>query len=211
MGWRCFAGMVLLAAALMPLPVCAQDAAAIVAKGMGSTPACATCHGAQGLGNGGAGFPRLAGDPAEYLRTQLQAYAAGTRQSPIMMPIAKTLTEAQIDALARYFAGLAPPPAVAAPAGGPGADLAVYGRTADRLPACEKCHGPGGIGVAPAFPALAGQPAAYIEAQIEAWQKKQRPPGPLGLMPAIAARLSPADVTAVSAYFASLAATEKQP
>ncbi|MDE2515300.1 MAG: c-type cytochrome [Rhodospirillales bacterium] len=211
MDWRRFAGMVLLAVPLMAGRAHAQDAATIVAHGSGGTPACATCHGAQGQGNAGAGFPRLAGDPAEYLRAQLEAFAAGTRQNPIMMPIAKTLNAAQMEAIAQYFAGLTPPPMVQVPATGLGADLALYGRAADRLPACEKCHGPGGVGVAPSFPALAGQPAAYIEAQIEAWQKKQRPPGPLGLMPAIAARLSPTDTKAVSTYFASLAAPEKQP
>ena len=51
---------------------------------------------------------------------------------------------------------------------------------------------------------LAGQPAAYIAGQLRAWRQGQRPPGPLGLMPAVATRLTDAEIDAVSAYYAGL-------
>jgi cytochrome c553 len=85
-----------------------------------------------------------------------------------------------------------------------GAWLATRGRWADNLPACSQCHGPGGIGVGSRFPPLAGQPAAYISAQLKAWQAGERPPGPLGLMQSVAGKLRGADVQAVSEYYASL-------
>ncbi|MFX1688316.1 c-type cytochrome [Paraburkholderia sp. A2RI-6] len=65
-----------------------------------------------------------------------------------------------------------------------------------------QCHGPGGAGVGAAFPPLAGQPAAYIEAQLNAWKNGKRPPGTLALMPAVASKLSDADMHAVALYYA---------
>ncbi|MNJ74303.1 hypothetical protein D3C77_712170 [compost metagenome] len=45
---------------------------------------------------------------------------------------------------------------------------------------------------------------------MRAWQQGQRPPGPLGLMPAVATRLSDAEIDAVSAYYAGLPAAADQ-
>ena len=78
------------------------------------------------------------------------------------------------------------------------------------VPACNQCHGPGGIGVGDNFPALAGQSAAYISGQLRAWRQGQRPPGPLGLMPAVATRLTDAEIDAVSAYYAGLPQAAEQ-
>ena len=99
-------------------------------------------------------------------------------------------------------------PASAAPnsapvSAGPGALLALDGRWSAKLPACVACHGPGGMGVGTSFPPLAGQPAPYLAAQLEAWQQSKRQPGPLGLMQAVARRLSPSDIVAVSRWFAA--------
>lgn len=49
---------------------------------------------------------------------------------------------------------------------------------------------------------LTSPPAAYIAGQLHAWRQGQRPPGPLGLMPAVATRLTDAEINAVSAYYA---------
>jgi cytochrome c553 len=92
-----------------------------------------------------------------------------------------------------------------------GAWLATRGRWADRLPGCAQCHGPGGSGVGASFPPLAGLPAPYIAGQLQAWKTGDRPPGPLGLMRGIAQKLSDADVTAVSSYYAGLTAASAQP
>ena len=69
-------------------------------------PACVTCHGAAGQGQGAAGFPRLAGLNAGYFAAQLRGFHDGTRANPIMGPIAKLLTAADAKALADYYAGL---------------------------------------------------------------------------------------------------------
>lgn len=185
------------------------DGAVIAAQGNGAgAAACATCHGAHGEGNS-AGFPRLAGLPATYLEQQLEAFASGKRNNPVMMPMAKALTPEQRKAVARYYSGLPAPktPISTAKPDPAGEALAKRGDWARNVPGCERCHGPGGVGVGAAFPPLAGQPSAYIATQLHAWQQDQRPSGPLGLMPAIAKRLSDKEIQAVSDYFATLPPT----
>ncbi|AUA58015.1 Cytochrome c4 precursor [Achromobacter spanius] len=197
----------------------APDGKQISMQGANGAPACITCHGARGEGNPAAGFPQLAGIGAKYLAEQLEAMANGSRVSPIMAATAKALNPAQQEAVARYYAGLPSPlntDRLAATAMHPvkpadtGAWLATRGAWDKNVPACNQCHGPGGIGVGENFPSLAGQPAAYIAGQLRAWQQGQRPPGPLGLMPAVATRLSDAEIDAVSAYYAGLPAAADQ-
>ena len=212
--WRGFAfglGIVLSAA-------CHADGASIAKNGMGAAQACETCHGAAGEGLAQAGFPRLASLGAPYLQRQLDAFADGTRVNAVMMPIAKALSVADRAAVSAYYAALPAPngpaaaqPAASAPASaapstpsGIGATLATQGRWADKLPACEQCHGPGGRGVGPDFPALAGQSAVYLGNQLAAWKAGTRPPGPMGLMAVVAKKLSEAEVSAVADHFASL-------
>lgn len=197
----------------------APDGKQISTQGANGAPACITCHGARGEGNPAAGFPQLAGMGSAYLNEQLEAMANGSRVSPVMAATAKALDPAQRKAVAQYYAAL--PSALdtdrlAATAMHPvnpsdtGAWLATRGAWDKNVPACNQCHGPGGIGVGANFPALAGQPAAYIASQLRAWQQGQRPPGPLALMPAVATRLSSAEIDAVSAYYAGLPKAAEQ-
>lgn len=69
-------------------------------------PACLACHGPDGSGNEPMPIPALAGQYADYVVTQLQAFAAGARKSPMMDPIASRLTSAQMQAVASYIQGL---------------------------------------------------------------------------------------------------------
>lgn len=67
--------------------------------------ACASCHGERA--EGAAGFPRLAGQHADYTAAQLNAYRAGTRKNNAqMVTIAAKLSDREIAALADYAAGL---------------------------------------------------------------------------------------------------------
>lgn len=201
--------VVMMACALSALRPAVAATGADIAAGIGAhkvTP-CGTCHGNHGQGNADAGFPRLAGLNAGYLRQRLQAFASARPQNPVMTPIAKALTPAEIQAVTDYYASL-PPPARPSQSGNPLSDrgqaIARRGIWQKAVPGCEQCHGPDGIGVGKAFPPLAGQSAAYIANQLHAWKQGQRPPGRLGLMPAIASKLSDAEIDAVAAYFASL-------
>lgn len=71
-------------------------------------PACASCHGAQGKGIP-TQFPRLAGQHADYIYTQLNAFRLGTRQNDaakMMHTIATKMTDADMKAVAAYVQGL---------------------------------------------------------------------------------------------------------
>ncbi|HTO19141.1 MAG TPA: c-type cytochrome [Pseudomonas sp.] len=64
---------------------------------------CIACHGMRAEGKQDA--PRLAGQPGEYVRRALTSFHDGDprRASSVMMPIAKQLTPADIEALAAYL------------------------------------------------------------------------------------------------------------
>lgn len=188
---------------------CHADGAALARSGAGAVPACQTCHGPAGEGIASAGFPRLASLGARYMHRQLAAFADGTRVSDVMMPIAKAMSDAARAEVSAYYAAL-PPVASAAPASAAatasasvGSVLATRGRWADKLPACEQCHGPGGHGIGEDFPPLAGQSAAYLARQLTAWKAGARPPGPMGLMAVVADKLSDAEVRAIADHYAS--------
>ncbi|MBU6246446.1 MAG: c-type cytochrome [Xanthomonadaceae bacterium] len=209
--WR---GCVVAVAALLigsALPAMAQDAATIAAQGNGKGAApCQTCHAPDGSGQASGGFPRLAGQNAAYLQSQLDAFAAGTRENAVMQPQSAALTEAERQALARYFSAM---PAVATPGAAgtaPYADpehlgqmLATRGRWSKQVPACEQCHGPGGVGVGAGFPPLAGQSANYLAAQLKAFRSGTRHNDPMGLMRHIAQALDDRDIDAVAHWFAA--------
>jgi cytochrome c553 len=65
---------------------------------------------------------------------------------------------------------------------------------------CAACHGATGVSVSETIPNLAGQRAAYVEAQLNALKESTRK-NPI--MNAIAAQLSSEDIANVAAYFAS--------
>jgi cytochrome c553 len=68
--------------------------------------ACKACHGPQGVSRNPT-FPNLAGQKAQYLEVQLQAFASGTRHNDIgaqMRGIARALTPQEIASLAAYYA-----------------------------------------------------------------------------------------------------------
>src|SRR5687768_7353984 len=71
-------------------------------------PACAGCHGPTGAGIP-AQYPRVAGQYAEYLATQLRAFKEGGRANDpngMMRGVAARLSEREIKAVAEYAAGL---------------------------------------------------------------------------------------------------------
>ncbi|MHB1677192.1 MAG: c-type cytochrome [Sulfuriferula sp.] len=70
------------------------------------TPACATCHGPQGAGNGI--FPRIAGQHANYIERQLGVFKnTGERPDGAMMKvITHNITPAQIKEVAAYLSTL---------------------------------------------------------------------------------------------------------
>jgi cytochrome c553 len=74
-------------------------------------PACMACHGADGRGNPGAGYPQLGGQYADYLALKLKDWHDGKNwgdddRAQIMPIVAMGLADADITALASYMEGL---------------------------------------------------------------------------------------------------------
>ena len=63
---------------------------------------CVACHGVDG--NSATGdFPRIAGQPADYLAKALRDYKSGARKNPIMAPQAANLSQRDMEDLAAFF------------------------------------------------------------------------------------------------------------
>lgn len=67
---------------------------------------CQACHGSDGNANTDPQYPRLAGQYHDYLARALHEYKSGDRKNPIMAAFVATLSDADIDNLAVYFASL---------------------------------------------------------------------------------------------------------
>lgn len=84
----------------------ASAQAADPAAGQAAYASCAGCHGAAGEGAMG---PKLAGIPASETADKLRKYKNGEQVGPMtamMAPLAAGLSEADIDNIAAYTAGL---------------------------------------------------------------------------------------------------------
>ncbi|MCU0842236.1 MAG: cytochrome c4 [Thiobacillaceae bacterium] len=103
-------------AAQQPKPRLAKDAALVAAgqkiykggnPGSG-VPACASCHGPSGAGIP-VQFPRLAGQHAKYVLSQLRNFRSGDRANDggkMMQVIARKMTDQEMKAVAEYISGL---------------------------------------------------------------------------------------------------------
>ncbi|MEN8763040.1 MAG: cytochrome c [Thiogranum sp.] len=76
-----------------------------VAAGKSRAASCSGCHGTDGI-SANPLWPNLAGQKAAYLLKQLKAFRDGTRSDPMMTPMAKPLSDADMANLAAYFASL---------------------------------------------------------------------------------------------------------
>ncbi len=72
------------------------------AAGKAKAASCAGCHGANGVSNNPL-WPNLAGQKDAYLVKQMKAFKDGSRKDPMMSPMAKPLSDADIDNLAAYY------------------------------------------------------------------------------------------------------------
>ena len=108
------AGLAQYYSAQRPGPGEASDAGAmsrgraVYAEGVaaGGVPACATCHGANAAGVGA--FPRLAGQSAQYLLKQLNAFHTNTRDVAVMHGVTTGLSADNMKDVAAYLASLGP-------------------------------------------------------------------------------------------------------
>ena len=173
--------------------------------------ACTGCHGKEGRAASDGYYPRIAGKPAGYLYNQLVNFRDGRRQYPLMTQLIDPLSDAYLQEIAGYFAGLdvpypAPQPATVTPEVlAHGEALVSRGDSTRGIPACMQCHGQALTGVAPAIPGLLGLPRDYLVAQLGAWKIGNRRAASPDCMAEVARALSPDDVSALSQWLGAQA------
>ena len=64
---------------------------------------CSACHGTNGNSAGGA-IPGLAGTNKDYVVAQMKAFKEGKREATVMHQIAKGYSDAEMAAIAEFFA-----------------------------------------------------------------------------------------------------------
>jgi cytochrome c553 len=77
-----------------------------IAKGKEKAAICGACHGPDGNTPLAPDYPRLAGQPNDYLEKALRDYKSGKRKNPLMGPQAQNLSKQDMKDLAAYFASL---------------------------------------------------------------------------------------------------------
>ena len=201
--------ILILGACLVALNASADgDAAA----GKSKAAVCGACHGVDG-NSASAQFPKLAGQNASYIAAQLANFKSGKRQNAIMSGQAKGLSDQDMQDVAAYFSsqqrqtGEADPGQVKQ-----GETLYRNGNKDENVPACVACHSPDGAGnFLMKVPALGGQHAGYVVAQLQAYAAGSRTTDPNKMMETIAARLTPAEMQAVASYIEGLHAAKSAP
>lgn len=200
----------LLAAVLLSsAPAWAQDVktdpftGGSVEAGAAKAATCAACHGPGG-NSSNPEWPKLAGQHAPFVYTQLKLFKTGARKNPLMTAQAAPLSDQDMKDLAAYFAAQKPQPGIASPDAVKIAQpLYRAGDAARGLPACAACHGPeGGGNAAASYPRIGGQHARYLANML----RQYRAPAGAALhanattMAEVAAKLSDNEVEALASY-----------
>jgi cytochrome c553 len=158
---------------------------------------CFACHGPNG-NSANPAVPSLAGQPGQFITTQLIMFREKRRTDPLMSPIAAPLTNAEISALGKFFAGQQH----AAPAKKPADQVLAAGRKLAEDYNCVVCHGPALKGQQH-IPRLAGQQAEYLRTQLRGFKAGTRFDMD-GNMTSAAQRLNPADIDVLAEYLSGL-------
>lgn len=193
--------------------------------GAAKAATCSACHGQQGISLV-PDFPSLAGQSVTYLYLQLRAFKDGSRANEVMRPLVQSLSDRDLKDLSAYYASLRPTqPATANFAGKTDTGRMIFtrGDAAHGVPPCQGCHGRTGRGpeaaATPAsgavsrpptawqtYPALAGQQAPYVVAQLKAYQSGARGQTTNArIMQGIARSLDESSMEQLAAYINQLA------
>lgn len=191
--------------------LCGLSASAItradgsVEEGQAKSTPCIACHGAGGNSSNPV-WPNLAGQHKKYIVRQLQAFKGGTRQDPLMTPMAMGLSEDDMEDLAVYFDEQPLTGLEADPARAPKGQRLYRGGDANTgVAACLACHGPEGDGnPAAGWPSIKGQHAPYVAAQLRAYRAGTRKTDSNQMMRDVARNLSDEQIDDVAAYVQGL-------
>jgi cytochrome c553 len=175
--------VVLILGLLLPAAQLASAADMLVgdaSAGERKAAGCVACHG-QGGNSAVAQFPKLAGLGEKYLLQQMQAIRDGVRPVAVMAGQVDNMSDQDLADIAAYFDAQDRTREKAKD----DQELLALGEKVYRagiaernVAACTACHSPNGNGNGPAgFPALAGQHADYIKAQLQAYRTGYQQPG----------------------------------
>jgi len=159
---------------------------------------CAACHGASGVSSI-PGTPSLAAQPALFIENQLVLIREGVRE--VLGPMAdavKGMRDAEIRAMAAYYAKLKP----RASTGEPDAATARRALAVARKAHCASCHLPD-YGGREQIPRLAGQREEYLLEAMRAYRDNRRSGGDT-LMAAALYGIADADLQVLARYLAQL-------
>ena len=156
---------------------------------------CQACHGLNGGGVAPA-IPHLAAQRERYLLASLKEYKDGKRSHAALRDLTKSMSEADMNNVAAYFAGL-PPVANAA------IDVkhsSPYEQGKVLAASCAACHGEDGNSKTAGTPTLAGQQPHYLVAAIQEYHQGDRK---TGAMKSSAGDSSKLELENLALYFAA--------
>jgi cytochrome c553 len=173
-------------------PALAADAAALEKK----AAVCFACHGPNGNSTNPL-WPSLAGQPKQFVTTQLIMFREGRRKDPLMSPIAAGLSNADINDFGTYFnAQKAAPPTRKLDA-----DKMAAGKRLTEQFNCVSCHGADLKGQQH-IPRLVGQQPEYLRVQLRGFKAGTRFDMD-GNMTSAAQPLSDNDIDVLADYLAA--------
>ena len=197
-------------------PATAQD----TEKGKEILAVCAACHGDKGQGGKRGEYPRIAGQPEKFTATQLQAFRARKRLNIPMYPYTqeRELPDEDIRDIAAYLATIKLSTKMPEFKGDEDAltrlqmvdkvmivprvegDIVNGGRVYQEE--CAECHGKTGMGRGH-FPMLVGQYTNYLQKQIDAYLKGERPHDD-NASRGVLAKIKDTDIRDILAYLTSI-------
>ena len=190
------------------------QAAGDAEAGQAKAATCVACHGVDG-NSAVPTFPKLSGLGHKYLLKQMQDIRDGRRPVALMAGQVDNMTDQDLSDIAAFYdaqprtGGTADPDKVSL-----GRKVYLGGIAERQVPACSGCHSPTGNGNGPAgYPALAGQHADYVAAQLKMFRKGYEDPagrtngGEAKIMRTTAFRMSDMEIEAGASYIAGLQPT----
>jgi len=190
-------GAVITFAAALPVLALPVANGAEAESGRETAQTCIACHGPGG-NSGNPVVPSLAGQPRQFIETQLVMFREGNRKDAQMSPIAANLSNKEVNELAAFFSAQtrSPPARSGDPA------KAAAGRRLTEQNHCVSCHGPALMGQQH-IPRLAGQQRDYLRIQLRGFRAGTRFDMD-GNMTSIAQSLSDADIETLADYLSTL-------
>lgn len=176
-----------------PSAAAAADAAPIAEK----AKVCVGCHGPNGNSTDPA-IPTIAGQPKQFITTQLVMFREKNRKNDAMLPFVANLSNAEINDFGTYFSGQAMQTAGAALP----EDKAGDARRLVTQFNCVQCHGPALKGLQH-IPRLAGQQPVYLRTQLLGFKAMTRFDMD-GNMTSAAQPLQPEQIELIATYLSAL-------